>query len=170
MECRLARPDDLSRLKMVYGRMIARMNEQNIRIWDEIYPCEFFQADIEQGRLYVLTEKEDIAAAFALCDTNAGAEAVQWKNARAQAVYIDRLGVNVDYREKGIGSAALRQAVLLAGKRNAQYLRLFVVDCNEPAIRLYLKNGFRRVDGTYDETIDGNLVLHELGFEIETAT
>lgn len=80
MECRPAKTEDLPQLKAVYGRIIARMNEQNICIWDEVYPCEFFREDIEQGRLY-------------------------------------------------------------------------------------LKNGFRRVGGVYDEVIDEDLVLRELGLE-----
>lgn len=29
------------------------MNEQNIQIWDDIYPCEFFEEDIKkQSTLY----------------------------------------------------------------------------------------------------------------------
>ena len=44
-------------------------------------------------------------------------------------------------------------------------MRLFVVDINEPAINLYIKNGFARVDGVYDEVIDDEFVLHEFGFE-----
>lgn len=165
MECRPAKTEDLPQLKEMYRRLIERMYDQNICIWDEVYPCEFFREDIEQGRLYVLTDREEITAAFVLCDANGGAGAVQWENAAARAVYIDRLGVNVDHAGKGVGSAALQWAAVLAVQRGAQYLRLFVVDCNEPAIRLYLKNGFRRAGGVYDEVIDEDLVLRELGLE-----
>ena len=35
----------------------------------------------------------------------------------------------------------------------AEYLRLFVVDENYPAINLYKKTGFEKVDGIYDEVI-----------------
>ena len=51
-------------------------------------------------------------------------------------------------------------------RKDAKYLRLFVVDINKPAINLYLKNGFKRVDGIYEERI-GDSVLREYGFEIE---
>lgn len=37
----------------------------------------------------------------------------------------------------------------------------------QPAINLYLKNGFRQVDGIYEERIDDDLTLREYGFEIE---
>lgn len=39
------------------------------------------------------------------------------------------------------------------------------MDINVPAIHLYIKNGFIRANGIYDEVIDKDLVLHEYGFE-----
>ena len=39
------------------------------------------------------------------------------------------------------------------------------MDINQPAINLYIKNGFKRAEGIYDEIIDDNLTLHEYGFE-----
>nr|WP_246615500.1 hypothetical protein [Clostridium thailandense] len=51
--------------------------------------------------------------------------------------------------------------------KQAKYLRLFVVDINKPAINVYLKNGFKQVDGIYEEKIDDGLILREYGFEIE---
>lgn len=168
MNLRLANMDDLPQLKGVYRNIIDTMNQNNIQIWDEIYPCEFFADDIENNRLYVLMEQDEIAAAFALCSANAGENHVKWENNRAQALYIDRLGVNVNYLRKGIGALTLHQAVALAKEKGAAYLRLFVVDSNEPAINLYRKSGFQQADGIYDEVIDDDLILHELGFEIKT--
>lgn len=74
---------------------------------------------------------------------------------------------NVHYSRKGIGSAMLREAAELARKKGAEYLRLFVVDINEPAINLYLKNGFKRGNGIYEERIDEDYVLREIGFEMK---
>ena len=93
-------------------------------------------------RLYVLLDGEEIVSAFALCDANAGEGAVQWKENGAKALYLDRLGVAVRYAKRGIGSRMLAEARELAGALGAEYLRLFVVDINEPAIRLYEKKGF----------------------------
>lgn len=168
MNFRLAKMDDLPQLKEVYEKIIDHMNKANIQIWDEIYPCEFFRGDIENHRLYILTENNEIAAAFALCDSNPGEGHVKWENSHDKAFYIDRLGVNVNYLKQGIGSLMLRKAIALAGEKNARYLRLFVVDINEPAINLYIKNGFEKVDGIYNEIIDDDFALHEFGFEIKT--
>lgn len=168
MNFRLAEISDLPKLKSVYKEIIDNMNRENIQIWDEIYPCEFFCDDIEHNRLYVLEENAEIISAFALCDSNNGAEYVQWENKYAKALYIDRFGVNVNYLRNGIGSVMLNKAIALAEEKGAEYLRLFVVDINEPAIRLYIKNGFKQAGGAYDEVIDEDFVLHEFGFERET--
>jgi ribosomal protein S18 acetylase RimI-like enzyme len=169
MDFRLADSDDLPQLKAVYEKIIDAMNKDDIQIWDEVYPNEFFYGDIENKRLYVLVENNEIASAFSICNTNAGAEHVAWENNQAKAVYLDRFGVNVNFSRKGIGSLMLAKAIALAREQGAAYLRLFVVDKNEPAIYLYRKNGFQKVDGIYDEKIDDNHILHEFGFEIKTA-
>lgn len=54
MELRLAVKNDLQNLKGIYEKIIDNMNKNNIEIWDEIYPCEFFQNDIENNSLYIL--------------------------------------------------------------------------------------------------------------------
>ena len=167
MDLRLANSNDLLKLKAVYGNIIDNMNRNNIPIWDEIYPCEFFSDDIENNRLYLLVEDDDIVAAFALCESNAGESYVKWENTHDKALYLDRFGVNVDYSRRGIGSIMLKHVIILAKQKNAKFLRLFVVDINKPAINLYLKNGFRQVDGIYEERIADDQILREYGFEIE---
>ena len=168
MNLRLANISDLSKLKAVYGNIIDNMNRNNISIWDDIYPCALFSDDIENNRLYLLVDEHDtIVAAFALCESNAGEDYVKWENAHGKALYLDRLGVNVDYSRQGIGSMMLKHAIMLTKQKNVKYLRLFVVDINKPAINLYLKNGFRQVDGIYEEKVDDDIILHEFGFEIE---
>ena len=169
MDFRLAKIDDLPQLKLVYRDIIHNMNKENIQIWDEIYPCEFFSDDIANNCLYILVEDKEIVSAFALCDSNSGAEHVKWKKEQQKALYIDRFGVNVNYLKKGIGSIMLQKARAVAREQGVEYLRLFVVDINKPAINLYIKNGFQKADGIYDEIIDDDLILHELGFEIETS-
>lgn len=158
---------DLPQLKAVYRQIVNHMNDQGIQIWDDIYPSEFFAEDIEKQQLYVLVDHEEIISAFALCDTNAGEKAVQWKENSAKALYIDRLGVNVRYAKKGIGSFMLAKAKETARAAGAEYLRLFVVDVNQPAIKLYIKNGFVKADGVFNEVFDDGFTLHEYGYEIE---
>jgi len=164
MNVRPAEMSDLSRLKAMYGKIVENMFQNGIRIWNQIFPVAFLQEDIEKDRLYLLTEGAEILAAFALCDSNEGAGSVKWKDANAKAVYIGRVGVSTDHLRKGLGGRVLESAMNLARQMGAAYLRLFVVDQNRPAINLYLKNGFARADGVYEERYD-DVVLVEYGFE-----
>ena len=167
MDLRQAVMQDLPQLKDMYKQIIKDMNEQNIHIWDDIYPCEFFEEDIKNNQLYTLLNNEEIVSAFVLSNTNLGETAVEWNDKNAKAVYIDRLGVNVKYSRKGIGSLMLDKAKEIAKTLDAEYLRLFVVDINIPAIQLYTKKRFVKVNGVYNEVFDDGFVLHEYGYEIK---
>lgn len=166
MDFRAAVMRDLAQLKDMYRQIVKNMDANGIHIWDDIYPCDFLQEDIEKDRLYVLRKDSEILSAFALCDKNAGEKAVKWSDDRAGAMYIDRLGVSVTYSRQGMGSLMIDRAKGIAKTLGAEFVRLFVADINEPAIRLYTKNGFVRVEGVYDETFDDGFVSHEYGYEI----
>lgn len=166
MEFRLAEMHDLMGIKSMYKKIVEHMNQNNISIWDEIYPCEFFQNDIKHNNLYILSECGEIVAAFVLSESNAAESYMKWKEPTSKASYIDRLGVNVDYLNQGIGAMLLQHALKIAKERESECLRLFVVDINKPAISLYTKNGFEQVEGLYEEKVDKR-VLREYGFEIK---
>ena len=165
MEFRLATVQDLTKIKSMYGKIIETMNNNQIPIWDDIYPCEFFEDDIKNERLYILEDNGEIVSAFALCNFHSGENAVKWNGSWEDALYLDRLGVNVKYSRRGIGTLMLINARKAAKERGASCLRLFVVDINKPAINLYEKNGFIKANGIYNEIIDDEYVLHELGYE-----
>ena len=167
MDFRQAVMQDLLQLKDMYKRIIKNMNEQNIQIWDDIYPCEFFEGDIKNNQLYILLNNGEIVSAFVLSDTNSGETAVEWNDNHAKAVYIDILGVNIKYLKKGLGNLMLDKAKEIAKTLNAEYLRLFVVDINIPAIQLYTKKEFIKVNGVYNEIFDDGFVLYEHGYEIK---
>lgn len=165
MKLRLANKQDLPQLKTMYKDIVENMNKNKITIWDDVYPSIFFESDILNKQLYVLEDDSVIVSAFCLCDDNI--DSIQWKEPAAKALYIQRLGVNVLYMQKGIGSKTLDQAKELARKLNYNYLRLLVVDFNYPAINLYLKNGFVKKEGVHSEVIDEETILYEHGYEIE---
>lgn len=167
MGFRIADTEDLPRLKEVCRDIVKDMDSRGICIWDEIYPCEFLQEDILKGRLYLLEENGVLLSAFALCGEHDGETKVGWKDSSAKAIYLDRLGVHPGCGRRGIGSRMLKEAKDLTKQAGARYLRLFVVDSNEPAISLYQKNGFETADGIYEEVIDDDLVLREYGMEAE---
>ena len=167
MELRKAGENDLPQLKSVFSEIVRRMDEDGISIWNELYPSSYFEEDIGLGRLYVLTDNDVIAAAFALCGEADGADSVTWKDMNATVLYFDRLGVNTAYRHRGVARLALVKAAELAAAAGAEYLRLFVVDVNAPAIELYERAGMTRADGVYEERCD-DVVLREYGYEMKT--
>ncbi len=165
MNFRLAVMQDLPQIKAVFNEIIEDMNRNKIEIWDDIFPCAFFEDDIKNNQLYILVNDGEIVSAIALLNSISGYNSVEWEDNHAKALYMSRFGVNVNYKRKGIGGLVLQNIKEIARTFGAEYLRLFVVDINEPAIRLYEKNGFARADGIYDEVIDDDLVLHEFGYE-----
>ena len=166
MEFRLAVPEDLPNIKEVYQAIVKRMIENKITIWDDVYPCDFFEEDINKNRLYILLDKEIIAAAFVLSNEYSGYKNVEWQDNTATAVYLDRLAVNVLYGRTGIASMMIVKAIEVSKQLGAKYLRLFVVDENKPAINLYEKNKLIKAKGIYTEIIDDELSFNEYGYEI----
>ena len=167
MEFRLAEAFELEEIKAMFSDLVMVMKQNGVDIWDEVYPVEFFKDDIAARRLYILKDSAGIACAFVLCGHNQGEGEVDWDDPGAKALYIDRLGVAPERSRQGIGGLALEKAKEEAAARGCVYLRLFVVDINEPAIRLYEKSGFKRADGIYQEIIDQDLTLNEYGYEIK---
>lgn len=175
MMFRTANIQDLPNVKHIFDLIVKHMQDNQLNIWDDIYPSAFFEDDIRNNRLYVLLEEPifaettfaTIVSAFALCDSDEGEDTMTWKDCHANAFYLDRFGVNVKYSRKGIGSLMLEKAKETARALGAEYLRLFVVDENLPAIRLYEKNGFEKVEGIYYKPLDETDILQEYGYEIK---
>lgn len=166
MELKLATKEDLPKLKLMFNGVVQNMQNNEIFIWNEYYPFEEFENDIENSGLYIIESAGTIVASFALLDSADGSECFTWKNKSAKSKYISRIGVNSNHLKQGIGSLVLYEAEKLAKENKAKFLRLLVVDCNTPAINLYLKNGYTQVPGIRIEEIpEQNKSLVELGFE-----
>ena len=152
----------------MFQKIITQMYNNSIKIWNEFYPYEEFEGDIIRNNLYLLTSKEVIVAVFGLYDSITGYEAFEWKDKKANALYLGRLGVNTNFLRKGIGSLILDHTQNIAIKKDKTFIRLLVIDENTPAIKLYKKNGFIKVPGTYCEFSEAsNKNIVELGFEKE---
>lgn len=168
MNIRLANKQDLPVLEKMFIRIVSEMKKNNVNIWNEYYPFEEFENDIEQSRLYLLVDNNTICASFVLLDTITGEECFNWKDSQTKATYIGRLGVNVDYLRKGIGTKIIEEAKRLIKQMGENYLRLTVVKENIPAMNLYLKNGFKEVEGIYNEYSESlGRTIQEIGFELK---
>lgn len=110
MEFRLATMQDLAQLQDTYREIIREMYKNHLPIWDDIYPCEFFKADIGHQQLYLLEGQAQIISAFALCSSHPGEPKIAWENPCGKPQYLDRFGVNPRYARQGIGSFMLGKA------------------------------------------------------------
>ena len=80
MNLRLANLNDLQQVKVMFRAIIQYMDQHDVAIWDDIYPCEFFEEDIKKGQLYVLEDDTILVGAFALCDCSGGEDHVECNN------------------------------------------------------------------------------------------
>lgn len=166
MEVVLAKLEDLNQIKEMYTKIIENMYEDNIKIWNEYYPNEVFESDIEQQNLYLLKNDGEILGAFAIYEFDNSFEGVEWEKTSEKAYLLNRLGVNVKCLHQGIGKKLISEACKIAKRNNARYLRLLVSEVNTPAINLYFNCGFKKVPGVYEEVINDNFSLNEYGFEM----
>lgn len=174
MNFRLATIQDLGHIKIMYDELIEKMISTGIEIWDEAFPFIFFRSDIMNKRFYILEDKyenkdgyKDIIAAFVLNTTTGGAKYLKWEEPLANALYLGRLAVNVNYLDTGIGTKMLEHAIRITQEKDIDFLRLLVVDINYPAIIFYEKNGFTRVEGSYHDKISKKVTLLEYGYELK---
>ena len=168
MEFRLAEMADLERLKEMYEKIIEDMNSRNMKIWDDVFPCEFLAGDIENKELYILiAENKEIVSSFALSTINIGPNEVPWENIHSKALYFGKFGVNLEYARQGIGRLMINKAIEVAKEKNGEFFRLFVVHINAPAINLYEKIGLKQIEGLYEEKVDDDFSYFEYAFEMK---
>lgn len=149
---REAAAEDFPSLKALFTTVADNLNSRGIHIWDEAFPVCCLGEDIEKKRLYVLSEAEKIIAAFALTDARDDhhKELVGWEDNKAEAFYLYRLAVSPEVYKSGIGTFMLGEAERLTREKGGRYLRLYVADCNKPALAFYKKNGYTAAEGVIE--------------------
>ena len=168
MTLRLATKSDLPRLEKMFAKIVENLEKNNINIyWSEFYPFEEFENDIENKNLYLIVDGDKIVSALGVFDNLSGQDCFEWKDKSAKAVYLARLGVNVEYLRQGIGALMLEKAKEIAREKGVQYIRLLVVDINTPAIKLYEKCGYNKVKGIFRDNIFDDIYISEIGYEIK---
>lgn len=166
MNFRLAEMSDLPAINDLFTRMIEKMHREGVGIWDEVYPFSAFPGDIAAGQLWLLEDDTRLYSAILLTETTRGADVTDWSTPE-KAYYCGRFGVDPDFQRQGIASLTVHKLMEVVKEKGGRSLRLFVVDCNLPAIRLYQKLGFSQVDSVYIDALSPDMVYKEYPFEIE---
>ena len=156
---------DLPAAKEMYAALVARMDQEGWGVWDETYPRDFVEKDIERDQFYLLLEGDRLVGAFALPAHDNGEGDVPWQEPSAPARYLYRFGIAVEYGGQGLGKTSLGLIEELAKSFGAQYLRLYVAHENLPAMGLYQKAGFSQLPGEFGEVLEDGTRLFEYAFE-----
>lgn len=167
MKLEIATTHDLQDIIYMYKEVVLDMIRNGIEIWDNSYPSNCFSDDIQNERLYIVRNDEnELVSAFVLCDDSSGKSFVEWENQYAKSLYMYRLATSINYKNMGIASMTIEYAKNVAKTKGTEYLRLFVVDVNTPAINLYKRNNFSQARGVYIDKFENGNILTEYGFEI----
>jgi ribosomal protein S18 acetylase RimI-like enzyme len=146
MEFSYALSDDYSELIALYRAAIARMNEQNIPQWDEIYPsAEVLQADVSSGQMQIGRLNGRIAVAFLLEEcSEEDYEKAEWRYQDPRFIVLHRLCVYPAFQGQGVARQTmdfLEQAVL---NRGLHAIRLDAFSLNPTALKLYESRGYEK--------------------------
>ena len=148
MEIVLATEKDLNELKLLIDNARAYMDTNGMPIWNDFYPFEEFESAIKSDELFIVKQNERIVSVFCLSEKFDCPALFYWKEKKTNALYISKLAVSPELFKCGIGTQVVRFAEAYAKEKKYNYLRLTVAKVNEPAIKLYTKNGFKQVEGT----------------------
>ena len=165
MEIELAIKDDLLQIKEMLNSVIENLDKNNILIWNKYYPYEAYREDIEQKRLYLLKEEDEIIGFISLLPPNVHEEDFEWS--KGKALFISRFVINLNYQRKGYAKQFLDGIVNIAKSKNADMLRLTVVKINKPAVSFYEKYGFKKVYGIYQNPQITKCDNTEFGYELK---
>ena len=105
MEIRIRRAEmiDLPAAKEMYAALVARMDQEGWGVWDETYPRDFVEKDIERDQFYLLLEGDRLVGAFALPAHDNGEGDVPWQEPSAPARYLYRFGIAAGQGGRGPG-------------------------------------------------------------------
>ena len=159
---RSATMDDFAAVKELYGAVVQHMRQNGLFFWNEHYPVEVLREDIQKGRLYLLCEGKTPLCACAIFPVRTPFEGVIWED--NPALYMWRLAVHPAHLRKSLGKTMVKHLKNLTKKQGYPLLRLLVVDCNQPAHAFYQNLGFTKKEGSYQDIVNGKLLI-EYGYE-----
>lgn len=123
--------------------------------WDmDIHPTKKLIMDSIKSNTMFVAEEEEIIGAMVL-DTNGtmNYEKAPWKIKvkKEEALVLHLLAISPYKRGKGIGMHMVQNAIEQAERKRIKTLRLDVIATNLPAIKLYEKNRFIKIEDYKEE-------------------
>lgn len=164
MNIRLAQKSDIDSLNILFKEVIRDLKEVKKveMLWGDIYPFCEFDNDIENEKMYVVEDNNIVIGSFVLSDyDDPDYHDIKWNKERKRFLYLNRLAILPKEQRKGYAKATIKFIDNYAVENNYDIIRLTVYENNLNAIKLYEKNGFKKVE-------EGNWTLEDkifIGFE-----
>lgn len=164
MKIRKANCLNLFRLKFITSKIVKNMNKNNIPIWNKYYPSSELKFEIKNKNLYILTTKCKYIGFYALNNSLSYSTLFNFTEV-PKFIYLTKLCINPKYLNKGYASYIIKEIKNYAKQNKIDAIRLTVAKVNTPAINLYKKLKFKKVDGEYLNPFITKCDNIEYGFE-----
>lgn len=162
IKIRLATLNDIDNINLLYNNVIKDLDRKGIdMLWGDVYPfCEVGN-DINNESMYIVEFEETIIGSFVLSDfDDPDYHNIEWKINR-EFIYLNRLVVDPLFQGKGIAMNIL--GLIADQMKNSRYkvIRLTVYEGNYPAIKLYEKFGFKKINVGFWQLEDKKFIGYE---------
>ena len=164
MNIRLAKKSDVDSLNFLFKEVIRDLKEVKKidMLWGDIYPFCEFNNNIENEEMYIIEDNNRIIGSFVLSDyDDPDYHKIKWNKERKRFFYLNRLAILPKEQGRGYAKATMKFIQNYAVEKKYDVIRLTVYENNLNAIKLYEKNGFKRVK-------EGNWSIEDkifIGFE-----
>ena len=162
IKIRLATLNDIKSINLLYKNVIKDLNEKKIdMLWGDVYPFCEVENDINSESMYILEFDENIIGSFVLSDfDDPDYHDIKWTN-NDNFIYLNRLVVNPLFQGRGFAMDALELIENQMKDSEYKIIRLSVYEKNYPAINLYEKFGFKKVEVGFWQLEDKKFIGYE---------
>ncbi len=155
--------EDIVRVGQFYDEVILWLNHHvNYPRWIyKVYPGEnSVRTMVKTGSQYICQDRESILAAFALnTEPQGNYQKGNWSQTLGDGSYmvLHALAIDPQKQRQGIGTEIIQFCIDKARSGNYKAIRVDIVPTNDPARRLFEKNGF-----VYAGDVDLGLEIGEI--------
>ena len=148
---KLAKLDDLDRVKEIAEACAEKMIENNIFQWNEKYPSkEIFREDIKNNALFVARINSEIVGCVMFSSYKDDVyKNVKWISEDSNNLYIHRLAVHPKFQKKGIARKMMDYAEAFAKSKNHKSIRLDTFSKNQRNNKFYKLRGYTKLEDVF---------------------
>lgn len=137
--------DDVSEVSGLLQEVATWLRGKNIDQWSYLADRshdDSIRENIELEQVYLVKDKDEIIATFALNKQQGKWDADLWGQLEDHSIYLHRLAVARARKGEGLGREILSWIEKKARVENIDYIKLDCVEYNHPLNQFYLANGY----------------------------